>query len=164
MSSVRSSKKIFYIFLALGLVLSLVQLPAYLQPFRLPWISLVLIYWALELPRSVTLGLAFSLGLLMDVLLSSLLGLHALQWVLLVFLVTQYSSRIRFAPIWQQAITVFLLLLSERLILLIVLIFTGEQVFNMQLWMPALTGALLWPWLFLLMSRLRQREQFKGRN
>lgn len=164
MSLPRSSKRIFYIFLALGLVLSLLPLPENLQVLRPPLISLILIYWVLGLPRSVSLGFAFSLGLLVDVVQGSLIGLHALQWVVLVFLVTRYSSRIRFAPIWQQSLTVLFLLLNERFLLLWVLLLTGEHNFNLQLWVPAVTGALLWPWLFILMSHLQQREQYKGRH
>ncbi|MBE9547983.1 MAG: rod shape-determining protein MreD [Proteobacteria bacterium] len=156
MSSLRQNNRLLYLLLAIGLILSIVPLPNGLEPFRPPWVSLVLIYWSLEGSRSVRLGFAFSLGLLADVLLASLIGLHALQWVILMFLVARFSSRIRFSSPLRQTLTIFLLLLNERFILLWILLLKGEGNLGLELWMPAITGALVWPWMFVLLSRIRQ--------
>lgn len=156
MSASRENSRFFYLLLAVGLFLSLTPLPVSLEPFRPPWVSLVLIYWSLEGPRPITLGLAFVLGLLADVLMASLIGLHALQWVVLMFLVARFSSRIRFSSPLKQTLTVLFLLLNERFILLWVLLLKGDRELGLGLWMPAVIGALIWPWLFVFLSRMRQ--------
>lgn len=152
-------ENIFYLLLGLGLLLSLFPLPESFEAYRPPWVSLLLIYMSLHGSRPVSLGFAFLLGLLADILLSSLIGLHALQWVVLMFLVARFSSRIRFSSPLRQMLTVFFLLLNERFILLWVLLLRGEHGLGFQLWMPAVIGALIWPLLFVFLSRMQQMRQ-----
>lgn len=159
MNAPREKQNFFYLLLGMGLLLSLVPLPENLEAFRPPWVSLLLIYMSLQGPKSVSLGFAFLLGLLADILLSSLIGLHALQWVVLMFLVARFSSRIRFSSPLRQMLTVFLLLLNERFILLWVLLLRGEHGLGFQLWLPAIVGALIWPLLFVFISRVHQLSQ-----
>ena len=79
---------------SLGLVLASL-LAAYLLSV-LPWtgnwllarpdfVLIVLIFWAVHEPRAIGQGVAFALGLLMDVSDSMLLGQHALAYVAAVF-------------------------------------------------------------------------------
>lgn len=159
MNAPREKQNFFYLLLGLGLILSLLPLSENLEAFRPPWISLILIYMSLQGSRPVSLGFAFLLGLLADILLSSLIGLHALQWVVLMFLVARFSSRIRFSSPLRQMLTVFLLLLNERFILLWVLLLRGEHGIGFNLWLPAVIGALIWPVLFVFFSRIHQLSQ-----
>ncbi|MCF6262631.1 MAG: rod shape-determining protein MreD [Xanthomonadales bacterium] len=159
MNALREKQNLFYLLLGLGLFLSLLPLPDNLEAFRPPWVSLLLIYMSLQGSRPVSLGFVFSLGLLADILLSSLIGLHALQWVVLMFLMAKFSSRIRFSSPLRQMLTVFFLLLNERFILLWVLLLRGEHGLGFYLWVPAIIGALIWPLMFVFLSRLRQLSQ-----
>jgi rod shape-determining protein MreD len=52
---------------------------------RPDWVLLLLVFWALHAPRAVGQGLAFALGLAMDVGDSMLLGQHALAYVVATF-------------------------------------------------------------------------------
>ena len=56
---------------------------------RIVWLPdmllLLLAFWSLNQPQRVGLGIAFALGLVMDVDRASLLGQHALAYTLLVF-------------------------------------------------------------------------------
>ncbi len=159
MNAPREKQSLFYMLLGLGLLLTLLPLPDNLEAFRPPWVSLLLIYMSLQGSRPVSLGFVFLLGLLADILLSSLIGLHALQWVVLMFLMAKFSSRIRFSSPLRQMLTVFLLLLNERFILLWVLLLRGEHGLDFYLWVPAIIGALIWPIMFVFLSRLRQLSQ-----
>jgi len=145
----------FYLTLASALALTLVYLPPALDIFRPYWVALVLIYWCLESQDLVTLGKAFILGLLLDLLGGSLLGLHALSLVILVYLVTRFRARLRFFPPWQQALSVFALLLNDRIILLWIISLRGDPLPSFGFWLPPIVGTLLWPWLFLLLDRVR---------
>jgi len=145
----------FYLTLASARALTLVYLPPALDIFRPYWVALVLIYWCLESQDLVTLGKAFILGLLLDLLGGSLLGLHALSLVILVYLVTRFRARLRFFPPWQQALSVFALLLNDRIILLWIISLRGDPLPSFGFWLPPIVGTLLWPWLFLLLDRVR---------
>jgi len=148
-----------YFTLAAAIVLTLLYLPPVLDVFRPYWVALVLIYWCLESQNLVTLGKVFIIGLLLDLLGGSLLGLHALSLVILVYLVTRFRARLRFFPPWQQALSVFALLLNDRIILLWIISLRGDPLPSLVFWLPPIVGTLLWPWLFLLLDWVRAAQR-----
>jgi rod shape-determining protein MreD len=101
--------------LLLALLLGLVPLPEALQPVRPYWLALVLAYWLLEAPERVGPGVAFAIGLVADVAFGSLIGEQALRLVVLAFILDRFRARLRFVPLSQQAATIGVLLLKERL-------------------------------------------------
>ena len=152
------SRGLFWAAIAVALLLTLLPVPSVLEPLRPYWVALVLIYWTLEVRSAPSLGLAFSLGLLLDLLSGSLLGLHALSLVILVYLMLRFRARIRFFPPWQQALSVLALLVNDRIILLWITVLLGESVPTWQYWLPPMVGMALWPWLFLVLDHLRIRR------
>ena len=154
--NVRSDRlSIIFITIAVAFVLTLLPLPAVLDLMRPYWVALVIIYWCLETQDLVTLGLAFIIGIILDLLSASLLGLHALSLVIMVYLVTRFRARLRFFPPWQQALSVLALLVNDRIILLWIISLRGEPLPSLDFWLPPIAGTLLWPWLFLLLDRYR---------
>ena len=143
--------------LAIALLAMLVPLPAPLQPFKPYWPALVLLYWSLESGDRVSLGLAFAVGLGAELLDGVLLGEQAMRLTALVFIALRFRSRLRFFPMWQQALAVLALLLNDRVLLMIVRIFAGEAIPPASWWLSPFVGAALWPFLFLLMDDLRMR-------
>ncbi|MEE4175079.1 MAG: rod shape-determining protein MreD [Xanthomonadales bacterium] len=146
---------VFWIALAAAGVLTLVPLPDLLEPLRPYWIGLVIIYWAMEVPDPIHLGGAFLLGLLLDLLTASLMGMHALSLVVLVYLVRRFRARMRFFPPWQQALAVLALLVNDRIIQLWALLLLGEPMPTWRYWLAPLVGMAVWPWLFLALDQAR---------
>lgn len=140
-----------------AILLTLLPLPEALALFKPYWVALVVIYWALETHDMIGLGLAFLTGIVLDTLSGSLMGLHALSLVVMVFLVQRFRSRLRFFPPWQQALSVFGLLVNDRIILIWITMLLGEPMPIWKYWLPPLVGLALWPWLFLLLDRMRAR-------
>ena len=68
MSFSRENKSLVLLSLALALLLSLVPLPAALVPFKPYWVALVVIYWAMETVDVISLGRAFVIGELLEIL------------------------------------------------------------------------------------------------
>lgn len=155
MNRQRENARAFYVSLFLSLVLAIVPLPGVIDAIWPFWIGLVVIYWSLEYPRLMSLGLAFTIGLLMDFLTVSLLGLHALRLVILTYLVLRFRARLRFFPPWQLGLSVLALLVNDRIILLWVNTLAGQPLPPLGYWLPALSGALMWPPLFILLDRIR---------
>ncbi len=143
--------------LLLSLLLMLLPLPVGLEPLKPYWPALVLIYWALESTDRISLGLAFSVGMVADLVSGVLLGEQALRLTALVFIVLRVRPRLRFFRMWQQVLAVAALLLNDRLILLVVRLFAGESLPPPVWWGAPLVGAALWPFLFLLLDDLRSR-------
>ncbi len=131
--------------------------PAELSYLRPDWVALVLIYWIIALPHRIGVITAWVLGLIMDVLLGSLLGQHALAYVLIAYISASLYQRLRMFSVWQQALIVFAILGVNHLINFWVESIAGLATFSMWYLMPSLVGALLWPWVFLLLRYLRRR-------
>ncbi|HEV2682618.1 MAG TPA: rod shape-determining protein MreD [Rhodanobacter sp.] len=143
--------------LVFALVSMLVPLPGVLEPFKPYWPALILLYWSLESEDRVTLGLAFGVGLAADLLNGVVLGEQALRLCALVFIALRFRSRLRFFPMWQQALAVLALLLNDRILLLVVRVLAGASLPPASWWISPFVGAALWPFLFLLLDDLRAR-------
>jgi rod shape-determining protein MreD len=143
--------------LVFALLSMLVPLPGVLEPFKPYWPALFLLYWSLESEDRVTLGLAFAVGLGADLLNGVVLGEQALRLCALVFIALRFRSRLRFFPMWQQALAVLALLLNDRILLLIVRVLAGASLPPASWWISPFVGAALWPFLFLLLDDLRAR-------
>jgi rod shape-determining protein MreD len=144
-----------FVTLAAAFVLTLLPLPMVLDMLRPYWVALVLLYWCLESQDRITLGLAFTIGLVLDLLTGSLLGQHALSLVVMIYLATRFRARLRFFPPWQQALSVLGLLINDRIILLWIISLRGEPLPSLGFWAPAIVGTAIWPWLFVLLDRYR---------
>mgnify|MGYP001765174448 FL=1 len=141
----------------LASVLTLIALPEPLRVLRPFWLALIVIYWTIEAPEHYGLGFAFALGLLQDVLVGTLLGEHAFRLAIISFIVLRFRSRMRFFPMWQQALAVGALLLNDRIVVLLLRAIAGDFAIDWRYWLAPLVGAALWPWIFLLLDDLRAR-------
>ncbi|HQW81600.1 MAG: rod shape-determining protein MreD [Rhodanobacteraceae bacterium] len=145
--------------IVLASVLTLIGLPEPLRVLRPFWLALIVIYWTIEAPEHYGIGFAFALGLLQDVLIGTMLGEHAFRLAIISFIVLRFRSRIRFFPMWQQALAVGALLLNDRIVVLLLRAIAGEFTIDWRYWLAPLVGAALWPWIFLLLDDLRSRSR-----
>ncbi|MDO4708759.1 MAG: rod shape-determining protein MreD [Pseudomonadota bacterium] len=143
----------------LAVVLMLIPLPETLSPLRPYWLALVVLYWGLQVPDKAGLGFAFFAGLLADFSYGSLLGEQALRMVMLLFLVERFRSRLRFFPIWQQALAVAAMLLNDRIVAAAVHAFAGVPQWPAAYWLSPISGMLMWGPLFLVLDALRYRRR-----
>lgn len=143
--------------LVLSMLLQIWPLPDWLEHLRPEWVTLVLLYWALAIPEQVGVTMAFVVGLLLDVAQGSILGQHALGLVIIVYVVQLEYQRIRVFSLAQQALVILLLLLIKQMLLLWVIGMVSQAPAIGQYFLPSITGAIIWPWLFLLLRDLRRR-------
>ncbi len=143
--------------LVAAVLLMIMPLPPWMEMLRPYWPALVLIYWNLESDRLQSLGQAFVLGLVLDLVTGSLLGQNAMGLVIISYLLGRFRSRIRFFPPWQQALAVFALLVNDRIVQLWIVVLAERGWPGLQWWLPALVGWLVWPWLFLLLDAAQAR-------
>lgn len=157
MNRLRAHRWLFAGSLGLAMLLQLMPLPSALLPFKPYWLALVLTYWALEVPDRVGLGFAFLLGLAGDVLYGELLGEQAMRLLIVAFIVLRFRARLRFFPMWQQALAVLALLLNDRIVVLMARGFAGDPIPPPTLFIAPFVGMLAWPFVFLLLDDLRAR-------
>ena len=142
-----------------AILLGLVPLPAPLQPLRPYWLALVLAYWLLEAPDRVGLGVSFMIGLVAGLAFGGLLGEQALRLVVLAFILERFRARLRFFPMSQQAMTMGVLLLNDRVINAVIHLVMGVPQVPVLTWCAPLIGAVLWAPLHFLLDALRLRKR-----
>lgn len=155
----RRSQGIGFIYLSLlaALMLTVIPVPFQFNLFRPDWVLLVLIYWILALPRRVNIGTAFFMGLLTDVLVGTVLGVNALAFSVVAFVVAVNHLKIRNFAVIQQSVLIGLMLALYQLLLFWLSHFlTGVYFRPGYLW-PVLIGMIVWPWLFWLLRRYRRQ-------
>ncbi|MCK6262275.1 rod shape-determining protein MreD [Vibrio sp. ZSDE26] len=158
---VLSSRLVIVTSFLIALILQTIPWPGMLDLIRPAWLLLVLCYWVLALPHRVNVGTALVLGLLWDLLLGSTLGIRGMMLSIIIYIVAINFLVLRNMALWQQAIIIALLSIGLEL-----LIFGGEFLiqditFNpLSLW-SGLINCILWPWMFLLMRRVRRHWQIK---
>jgi rod shape-determining protein MreD len=143
--------------LALALTLTILPMPYWAAELRPQWVALTLIYWALNQPERVGVFWGFCIGLLLDVISGSVLGQNALALSAVTYLAIELHQRIRIFPLWQQSLSVWVLLLVERLLTVWILGATGAPTPTLWYWVPTFFGLLLWPWLSLVLRDLGGR-------
>ncbi|UPR33225.1 rod shape-determining protein MreD [Vibrio cyclitrophicus] len=155
-NSVLRSKVVIFCSFLVALILQTIPWPGSLDLFRPSWLLLVTCYWVLALPHRVNVGSALILGLLWDLLIGSTLGIRGMMMAIVMYIIAMNFLVIRNMALWQQA-----MIIAALTVLFEVLIFFGEYliqdvVFNpLSLW-SALINCILWPWMFLLMRRVRR--------
>ncbi|MGF1698181.1 rod shape-determining protein MreD [Vibrio kyushuensis] len=156
-----SSRLVIVTSFLIALILQTIPWPGMLDLVRPAWLLLVICYWVLALPHRVNVGTALVLGLLWDLLLGSTLGIRGMMLSIIVYIVAINFLVLRNMALWQQAIIIALLSIGLE-----GLIFFGEFLiqditFNpLSLW-SGLINCILWPWMFLLMRRVRRHWQIK---
>ena len=136
-------------------ILTTMPLPNWAIYWRPNWVAMILIYWCVALPETIGVITAWLLGLLVDVLVGTLLGQHAAGLALVAFVVIGLHRRMRQYPLFQQALLVGLLLLVYQL-LIYWLRGIGGSPSSLFYTTSALTSALLWPWLAIIMRDLKR--------
>lgn len=140
-------------------ILSMVPLPQMLQAIRPEFVLIVLIYWCIALPSRIGVGIGWLAGLVFDVSSDALLGQHALTFALIAYLAITLHQRIRIFPIWQQGLTIFVLLMLQGTIILWIKGMLGDAPAISVFMLPAISTGLFWPVGFILMRQLRRYNQ-----
>ena len=115
------SYPLFAITVVLSLVLSISLFPVDWFQFRPEWLGLIVFYWTFRAPAQFGILMAWCLGLLLDILESTPLGVNAMGMALIAFLVLTIHQRLRMYPLPQQCLMVFLLLHQPKLLLQIIM-------------------------------------------
>ena len=144
--------------LVVGLMLSIMPLPASIQAFRPDWIALLLIFWAMQLPRTWSVGTAWIVGVVLDVSYGTLLGQHALALSVIVFVTVRFHLLMRVFPLSQLTATVFALLALYQFLLFWINGVAGVTAPPSTYWGPVITGTLLWPFFYMFLSGVRFRS------
>ncbi|MAP10549.1 MAG: rod shape-determining protein MreD [Gammaproteobacteria bacterium] len=140
-----------------ALMLTALKLPEWALIWRPAWVALVLIYWCMAVPHRIGVAIAFLLGVFLDVMSGALLGQHALALTVVAFATHKLHRRVRVMPLWQQGVSIFVLMVVYQGMILWINGALGVPFSGAALWTLPLTSMLLWPWVFVLLRDVRRK-------
>ncbi|MEA5098293.1 MAG: rod shape-determining protein MreD [Burkholderiaceae bacterium] len=120
------------------------------------FVALALVFWGIHQPRRVGMGVAFCMGLLMDVNDATLLGENALAYTLLSYLAITIHRRVLWFSVSKQSFHVLLLMLLTQAIQFLIQYIVNGRFPGWLFFLESFVGALLWPvvtWLLLAPQR-----------
>jgi rod shape-determining protein MreD len=142
-----------FIWFTLLLAYALNLLPLGQLPGIPDWFALVLCFWAIHQPLRIGMATGFIFGVATDVAHGSVLGQHALAYVLLAFAASGLSRRILWFPLTRQALHVLPLQLAAQLVMILVAIACGREWPSLFWLLSSLSGAALWlPLTYVLLT------------
>ncbi len=140
----------------IALMLSQIPLPTFMEWWRPEFVALLVIYWIMALPQRFGVGSAWFIGLMLDVLKGSVLGINAIALTLIAFSTLLIHKRMRMYPLWQQAFVVFFLIVMNQLIFHWFQALAGTSGGDFLYLIPALVSAIFWPWVFVILRSIRR--------
>jgi len=147
--------------LLIALMASIMPMPLNADAFRPDWVLIVLIYWCMALPGRVNIITAWVMGFLLDVLLGSVLGVHAAAMAISIYIIVENHQKIRNFSIWQQALITGVLAALYHLVVFWLQRFLIDVVFLPSYLYPVVTTIVLWPWVFYLLRKVRRNFSIK---
>lgn len=156
MSLAMISYPVFFVSTLLALVLSISLFPVDWLILRPEWLGLIVFYWTFRAPNRFGVLVAWCLGLFLDVLESGPMGINAFAMSLVAFLVLTTHQRLRMFPLPQQCMMVFLLLSINQMFVHFVNQVLGADDPGFTYLFPAVTSALVWPFVCGILDRLNR--------
>lgn len=149
----------FPILLIVAIALQMVVLPDAIANGRPLWVPMVMAYWTFVSPRSASMLLAWMIGIVLDVLFNTPLGQHALGLILVVYAVSRARRIMLMVPFWQTSFVVAGAFALYALEMFWADGVRGQQADVWARWLPVATSALLWPFLFPVLSALGKPDR-----
>lgn len=122
------------------------------------FVALVLVFWGIHQPQRVGIGIAFCMGLLMDVNDATLLGENALAYTLLSYFAITLHRQVLWFPLKKQVWYILMLLLASQLIQILVQHIVGHRISSWWYLIDSCVGAMLWPVVTMILLAPQRRS------
>jgi rod shape-determining protein MreD len=139
---------------ALGLLLTVYPLPMEWRWWRPEFVLLLAIYWISVFPLTISLVFLCGVGLYQDLLEGVPFGQHSLAIILVAYICLMSYQRVRNFALWKEACWVLVLVALAQLPGNWVQTMAGRPIAGLWFLAPALSSALVWPVLRLVLDRL----------
>jgi rod shape-determining protein MreD len=146
------------IYLGLSLILAsfltTFPLPIYLKELKPLWLPMILLLWMIYFPGFIGVGIAWLVGLWADILLGTMLGVHAVAFAFVCYIAILFQRRLSMLSLFQQAVIVLLMLEMILLILFWIQYGIGFPPVKLSYWLSGLSTIFIW----LILSRWVQQK------
>jgi rod shape-determining protein MreD len=164
MSRTRMSPVTLWLTLIGAMVLTVVPLPELAEPWRPPFVTMAIIYWAMMWPRLCGTLTAFIAGLMLDLLYGSMLGEHAFALTVVAYLTVRFHLQIRIFPLWQLTFTAFMLMAIDAFLVFWADGIAGYPSGGFARWTQVIAGGLAWAPVMAFLDNVRLRAENRSKR
>lgn len=116
---------------------------------------MITLFWVVCQPTWCGVWFAFAIGLFTDLLLDAPLGLNALSYVLICFIIRYFTRERRVMTFSNTWIIASLGVLGHLLFILVVQVISGMQFSLARHWQPLASSIMFWPALYYCLRKWR---------
>ncbi len=142
----------------IALILQVLPLPVWLESVRPSFIGLVIIYWSIYAPHAGGIFAPWMAGLAYDVFKGEVLAQNALAIAFIAYITMSLHQRLRNQTLVQQSLFVFVMLCINELVAWAIEGWSGHSASAPWRWLQPMIGAMLWPFVALLLGRTHARS------
>lgn len=136
---------LIWLTIIVALVLSLLKLPIIVNNFVPNYVPMIVLYWVIFAPEKVNVGVSWLVGLLLDLLLGSTLGIHAAAMGFMAWIVVSQFQNIGFYSLLQKTIVVGTVNFIGQFLLFWIEHVFGVVTVDYDMFWSCLTTLILWP-------------------
>jgi len=154
---VKGDRKLKIISLLLALFLTILPLPVWAVAYRPNWILLVVVFWIAYAPDSLGITIVWILGICLDLLSGTTLGQHPISLMVCAFILILTQQSFKLYPITKQCVVMAFI----TLIYLGITRWLFGDIPVIDDWTflgSAISTAILWPWVFVLLREIRRNS------
>jgi len=150
-------RNLFFIWsmILLSIILMVMPVPDVLDQYRLPWLSMTVIFFSIFNISLIGIISVWFSGLILDIMTGGLMGENALILAILSYLSYRFRFQIRVYPMWQIMIVVLILLSLGVLITLWIDGISGNMLFNIYDWINIGIAVLIWPIFMSILEKMQ---------
>jgi rod shape-determining protein MreD len=145
-------RRLIYASLLIALLVNVLPWHGWALNLRPDLVAVVLLHWCIREPLKIGFLVAWVFGLFMDVAEGSLLGQHAMAYVVLVYLALLLSRRLQMFDMRFQVLHILPILLLSQLVILTIRLISGADFPGWTYFLPSVTGAAIWPIVYMCLE------------
>jgi len=142
-------------------VLTFLQVPSWCEWVYPQWLVLVVLYWSFVAPQRVNTGVAWLVGVFLDILYNAPIGEYALILVLAVYLLNKFERKINLLSFGKKIVILFGFVVTWQLLPTLIQFFLGKQFYFWSALSQSVIGALVWL-TALFLNDSKSRPQFEN--
>ncbi|MGN1357065.1 MAG: rod shape-determining protein MreD [Succinivibrionaceae bacterium] len=138
--------------LLLALILNLMAPPKAIAIFFPNIFLLMIMFWAVKIPRMVSIGHAFVCGLILDFAIGSTMGIRAFSFSLMIYMLSSAFSRLDSYSLLQQALCIGIISFLGQIATFWLEHAFGLAIIDFHTILSVISDVILWPLLWVSMS------------
>lgn len=144
-----------FISILLGLILELISLSNYLEPFRPHFLLMITLFWLYTTKKQFSIGSAWFVGLIMDIALFYPIGLNALTFAIAAYITKRNKKWLSKLTITEISTAFAAFYILQIFLSLLVNSMIGQTTgFNFWIFGSVVTSVLIWPLVCALLTEL----------